>query len=151
MFTQFSGFKKSYKLIIFNIAFRYNKTFCTMTDIQNNPTGIPLNQVVDILKNFANLSLADSWDNVGLLIEPTEKKIISHILLTNDLTENVMQEALNLKTDMIITYHPLIFSPMKSITSSSWKVMKNFYYINILIKLLKQKILGKNRCKMFRT
>ncbi|XP_043796045.1 NIF3-like protein 1 isoform X2 [Apis laboriosa] len=121
MFTQFSGFKQSYKLIIFNIAFRYNKTFCTMTDIQNNPTGIPLNQVVDILKNFANLSLADSWDNVGLLIEPTEIKIISHILLTNDLTENVMQEALNLKTDMIITYHPLIFSPMKSITSSSWK------------------------------
>lgn len=129
MFKQFSGFKQSYKLIIFKIAFRYNKIFCTMTDIQNNSTGIPLNQVVDTLKNFANLSLADSWDNVGLLIEPTEIKLISHILLTNDLTENVMQEALNLKTDMIITYHPLIFSPMKSITSCSWKVMKNFYVI----------------------
>ncbi|OAD59643.1 NIF3-like protein 1 [Eufriesea mexicana] len=92
-----------------------------MSDIKPNTTGIPLSQVVDTLQDFAALSLADSWDNVGLLVEPTEKKLISHILLTNDLTENVMQEALDLKTDMIITYHPLIFAPVKSITTRSWK------------------------------
>ncbi|KOC63187.1 NIF3-like protein 1 [Habropoda laboriosa] len=92
-----------------------------MGDIKLNPTGIPLTQVVDTLQNFAGLSLAESWDNVGLLVEPTETKLVSHVLLTNDLTEDVMQEALDLNTDMIITYHPLIFAPMKSVTTRSWK------------------------------
>lgn len=87
----------------------------------NSTAGIPLTQVVDALQKFAGLPLAASWDNVGLLIEPTEAKLIAHILLTNDLTEDVMQEALDLKTDMIITYHPLIFTPIKSITTKSWK------------------------------
>lgn len=109
-----------------------------MSDIKSNVTGVPLNQVVGTLKQFADLSLAGSWDNVGLLVEPTETKLISHILLTNDLTEIVMQEALDSKTDMIITYHPLIFAPIKSITTCSWKVVKTLllfytklrFYIN---------------------
>ena len=84
--------------------------------------GLPLNSVVDSLNNFANLNLAASWDNVGLLVEPTEPKAISQILVTNDLTENVMQEAVDLKTDLIIAYHPPIFSPLKSINNSTWKV-----------------------------
>ncbi|CAK9803197.1 NIF3-like protein 1 [Anthophora plagiata] len=92
-----------------------------MSDITPNSTGISLPQVVDTLQNFADLSLAESWDNVGLLVEPTETKLVSHVLLTNDLTEDVMQEALDLKTDMIITYHPLIFAPIKSVTTRSWK------------------------------
>lgn len=92
-----------------------------MGDIKLKSNGVPLTQVIEALEKFASLSLADSWDNVGLLVEPTETKIVSRILLTNDLTENVMQEALDLKTDMIITYHPLIFAPMKSVTTRSWK------------------------------
>ncbi|KZC04947.1 PREDICTED: NIF3-like protein 1 [Dufourea novaeangliae] len=92
-----------------------------MGDIKPNSAGVSLTQVVDALQMFAKLRLAASWDNVGLLIEPTESKVVSHILLTNDLTEDVMQEALDLKTDMIITYHPLIFAPMKSVTTRSWK------------------------------
>ncbi|XP_076623330.1 NIF3-like protein 1 [Colletes latitarsis] len=92
-----------------------------MSGASLNTAGVPLTRVVGALKTFADLPLAASWDNVGLLIEPTETKLISHILLTNDLTEDVMQEALNLKTDMIITYHPLIFAPMKSVTTRTWK------------------------------
>ncbi|KAJ8679844.1 hypothetical protein QAD02_015631 [Eretmocerus hayati] len=83
--------------------------------------GLPLRVVVEALQSYANTSLAASWDNVGLLIEPTEKKAISHILLTNDLTEDVMQEAIDVKADMIISYHPPIFSPLKSITTKTWK------------------------------
>lgn len=126
MSRHFSGLRRTYEVLISNITLKYNK-FCTMSGIKSNVTGVPLNQVVDTLKQFAELSLAGSWDNVGLLVEPTETKLVSHILLTNDLTETVMQEALDLKTDMIITYHPLIFSPLKSITTCSWKVMKTYY------------------------
>ncbi|XP_033350425.1 NIF3-like protein 1 isoform X3 [Bombus vosnesenskii] len=120
MSRHFSGLRKTYEVLISDITLNYN-TFCTMSDIKSNVTGVPLNQVIDTLKQFADLSLAGSWDNVGLLVEPTETKLVSHILLTNDLTETVMQEALHLKTDMIITYHPLIFDPIKSITTCSWK------------------------------
>ncbi|XP_012244349.1 NIF3-like protein 1 isoform X3 [Bombus impatiens] len=120
MSRHFSGLWKTYEVLISDITLKYN-TFCTMSDIKSNVTGVPLNQVVGTLKQFADLSLAGSWDNVGLLVEPTETKLISHILLTNDLTEIVMQEALDSKTDMIITYHPLIFAPIKSITTCSWK------------------------------
>lgn len=85
--------------------------------------GLPLQQVVATLTAYADTSLAGSWDNVGLLIEPSEPKNVSHILLTNDLTEDVMQEAIDLKTDMIISYHPPIFAPLKTINTSTWKVL----------------------------
>ncbi|RLU23051.1 hypothetical protein DMN91_005329 [Ooceraea biroi] len=86
-----------------------------------SPVGMSLKEVVNAIRKFADTSLAASWDNVGLLIEPTQPKIVSCILLTNDLTEDVMDEAIQLKTDLIITYHPLIFAPLKSITTNSWK------------------------------
>jgi len=83
--------------------------------------GVTLKSVVEAMNNFANVSLAESWDNVGLLIEPTTPRNIKHVLLTNDLTETVMQEAIDLGVEMIVSYHPPIFAPMKRITNNSWK------------------------------
>ncbi|XP_059620879.1 NIF3-like protein 1 [Phlebotomus argentipes] len=85
---------------------------------QNLPT---LPQVLEKLREFAPESLAESWDNVGLLIEPATPKSISGILMTNDLTEEVLREAVNGKVDLIISYHPPIFESLKRITQSSWK------------------------------
>ncbi|XP_033340685.1 cytosolic iron-sulfur assembly component 1 isoform X2 [Megalopta genalis] len=116
MFRHLIGLGKSCK----TLASHY-KLLHTMGEIKPSIAGVPLTQVVDALNGYAELSLAASWDNVGLLIEPTDPKLVFHILLTNDLTEDVMQEAINLKSDMIITYHPLIFAPMKSVTTRSWK------------------------------
>ncbi|XP_071553509.1 NIF3-like protein 1 isoform X2 [Temnothorax nylanderi] len=108
-----------------NFYFRYRyikqyKTVRAMSHTAENK-GMPLKDIVSAMNKFADTSLAASWDNVGLLVEPTEPKIVSHILLTNDLTEDVMDEAIRLKTDLIVTYHPLIFAPLKSITTASWK------------------------------
>ena len=47
-------------------------------------------------------------------------KIFS-VLFTNDLTEAVIDEALAIKSDLIISYHPPIFAPIKSIRNSNWK------------------------------
>lgn len=137
MLRHFTGLIQSRRILISNIILKHKNTFCTMSDVKHNTTGIPLSQVVDKLQDFAPLSLADSWDNVGLLVQPTEEKLISHILLTNDLTENVMQEALDLKTDMIITYHPLIFAPMKSITTRYWKVIGDKLRVPFYIKFIR--------------
>ncbi|XP_031828155.2 cytosolic iron-sulfur assembly component 1 isoform X3 [Nomia melanderi] len=116
MYKHLAGLRQGCKTLV-----SHYKLLQTMGDIKPSSAGVPLTQVVDTLKSFADLPLAASWDNVGLLVEPTEPKLICHILLTNDLTEDVMQEALDLKSDMIITYHPLIFAPMKSVTTRSWK------------------------------
>lgn len=73
------------------------------------------------LTEFAPLSLAEKWDNVGLLIEPSTPPLISKVLLTNDLTELVMKEALDEKVNLIISYHPPVFAPLKRITQGNWK------------------------------
>lgn len=80
-----------------------------------------LNALVSSLNDFASLSLAESWDNVGLLVEPSPPHTVNTLFLTNDLTEEVMEEALQKKADLILSYHPPIFRPVKRITWKTWK------------------------------
>ncbi len=80
-----------------------------------------LDEVVNRLTSFASLSLAEEWDNVGLLIEPSTPHNVSRLILTNDLTESVLEEAISSDAQLIITYHPLIFQPVKKLTQKSWK------------------------------
>ncbi|KAK3892014.1 hypothetical protein Pcinc_004139 [Petrolisthes cinctipes] len=80
-----------------------------------------LSAVVKKLEELAPVSLAESWDNVGLLVEPYTKKELRAILLTNDLTEEVVEEAEQRGAGLILSYHPPIFRPLKRITTSSWK------------------------------
>ena len=56
-----------------------------------------LKEVVSRIEQFSPPSLAGSWDNVGLLIEPEVPMHINKIVLTNDLTEDVMKECVKLK------------------------------------------------------
>ncbi|KAL7271141.1 NGG1 interacting factor 3 [Rhizina undulata] len=68
------------------------------------------------------IALADkSWDNTGLLLEApysadmkAPRKPI--VLLTIDLTRSVVDEAIKLRSPVIVTYHPIIFRPLKSLT-----------------------------------
>lgn len=80
-----------------------------------------LKALLSSLNDFASLSFAESWDNVGLLVEPSPPLTVKTLFLTNDLTEAVMDEALQKKADLILSYHPLIFRPMKHITWETWK------------------------------
>ncbi|GBG30827.1 NIF3-like protein 1 [Hondaea fermentalgiana] len=70
------------------------------------------------LERLFPLKLAESWDNTGLLVdpgaEPAEER--SGILLTNDLTEAVVQEAVDLNVGFIYTYHPMPFRGQKRLT-----------------------------------
>ncbi|KAF8424045.1 GTP cyclohydrolase 1 type 2/Nif3 [Tirmania nivea] len=73
-------------------------------------------------------ALADkSWDNTGLLLEapyradiprPSNKHIV---LLTIDLTRAVAAEAIEKKAAAIVSYHPIIFRPLKSLTLRNTK------------------------------
>ncbi len=59
------------------------RAFCT------NPNIMELKTVVSRLQKFAPTSTAGSWDNVGLLVEPSPPHTVQKMLLTNDLTQDV--------------------------------------------------------------
>jgi dinuclear metal center YbgI/SA1388 family protein len=74
--------------------------------------------IITALQEIAPLSLAESWDNVGLLTgDPSQN--ISGILLTIDYTQAVAEEARNKKCDLVIAYHPPIFHPLKRVVAGS--------------------------------
>jgi len=74
-------------------------------------------RVKDLLKTLdeiAAFGLAEQWDNVGLMLgEPN--RAIKGILVALDPTEEILDEALEVGADCIITHHPLIFHPLKAI------------------------------------
>lgn len=75
---------------------------------------VNINNIINKLEDLAPSSTAFEWDNVGLQIG-SNKQRIAKTLLALDLTPNVVEEAIEKKVDMIITHHPLIFSPIKNI------------------------------------
>ncbi|KAK2090687.1 NGG1 interacting factor [Saguinus oedipus] len=80
-----------------------------------------LKALLSSFNGFASLSFAENWDNVGLLMEPSPPHAVNTLFLTNDLTEEVMEEVLQKKADLTLSYHPPIFRPMKRITWNTWK------------------------------
>ena len=70
------------------------------------------------LDEIAPPSLAQSWDNVGLILgDPAG--IVRRVLLCIDLTLPVVQEAIRGKFDFIVAYHPLIFKPIHRVRADS--------------------------------
>ena len=85
----------------------------------SNAKGAPTAEsLCDALENIAPTSLAETWDNVGLLVGEPDWPA-QHILLTIDLTEAVMQEAIDGEIDAIVAYHPPIFHPLKRLSDVS--------------------------------
>lgn len=77
-----------------------------------------VNDVFDYLSGKAPLELALSFDNVGLLVGRRDK-VVSRILTALDITDEVIQEAIRLKADLIVSHHPLFFE-LKTVTDQSW-------------------------------
>lgn len=75
-----------------------------------------IKDIVERIKKIIPLELAQDGDNVGLLIGEPQKDV-KNILLTIDVTSNVVAEAKKLKTDLIVSYHPVIWDGLKKITT----------------------------------
>jgi len=80
-----------------------------------------LSEVVALLQRLAPLNLAEDWDNVGLLLEPSAAatRAIARAFLCIDLSESVLNEALERGADLLIPYHPPIFRGLKRLRASS--------------------------------
>ncbi len=87
---------------------------------KRTPSGKPL-AVADVcraVEAIAPSSLAQDWDNVGL-IAGDAGAIVRRVLLCIDLTASVVEEAIDSKTDLILAYHPPIFKPVANLCSHS--------------------------------
>ena len=91
-----------------------------------------IKQVIDTLEELAPLNYAEDFDNVGLLVGNANNKV-SGILVTLDTLENVVDEAIAKKCNLIISFHPIIFGGLKKITGSN-------YVQRVVIKAIKNDI-----------
>lgn len=95
--------------------------FSTYKIISRQQSTMDLKQLCKRLHEYGQTKIACDWDNVGLLVEPSGPMQIKKVLVTNDLTEPVLDEAIAKKMDCIISYHPVIFAPLKRLTQAEWK------------------------------
>ncbi len=77
-------------------------------------------EILNLLENLAPISLAENWDNVGLIIGENDDEV-NKILCALDLNEEVCDEAIFEKVNCIVTHHPFLFTPIKNITYDNAK------------------------------
>ncbi|MDE5678148.1 Nif3-like dinuclear metal center hexameric protein [Phocaeicola sp.] len=78
-----------------------------------------IKEIINALERFAPLPLQDGFDNAGLQVGLTEAEATG-ALLCLDVTEAVVDEAVMLGYNLIISHHPLIFKGYKSITGRDY-------------------------------
>lgn len=71
------------------------------------------NDIYNEMQRMAPLSLAESWDNPGLLVDCGGS--VSKVLVTLDITPVVVAEAAAKDCELIVSHHPVIFSPLKKL------------------------------------
>jgi dinuclear metal center YbgI/SA1388 family protein len=76
---------------------------------------VKIKQVIQFLEDKAPLALQESYDNCGLLVGESDVEITG-ILVSLDVTEAVLEEAILKKCNLIVAHHPLIFAGIKKIT-----------------------------------
>ena len=72
------------------------------------------NDIYAEMQRYAPLELAESWDNPGLLVDCGRE--VSRVLVTLDITPEVVEEAAAGGCELIVSHHPVIFSPLKKLT-----------------------------------
>ncbi len=76
-------------------------------------------EIIKRLEILTPSAFAKDWDNVGLLAGRSTKEI-KKIFLAVDATDEVIEAAIDARADMLLTHHPLIFTPIKSITDEDF-------------------------------
>jgi len=78
-----------------------------------------LQQIILILEQMAPLAYAEDFDNVGLLVGNPNQEI-SKILVCHDALESVIDEAISKKCELVVCFHPVLFSPLKKINGKNY-------------------------------
>ncbi len=77
-----------------------------------------LHELASFLESFAPLSLAEDWDNVGLLVGQADDQV-QRVMTCLTVTPATVAEAVQRQADLIVTHHPLPFKSLKRITDQT--------------------------------
>ncbi len=91
-----------------------------------------IKELVQHLEIIAPLAYQESYDNAGLIVGDGEEEL-KGIIICLDVTEQVVQEAIDQGRNMILAHHPIIFKSLK-------KLSGNHYVERILIKAIRNDI-----------
>ena len=93
---------------------------------------IKLSDLIKIIEDWAPKNFSEDYDNVGLIVGD-KNSIINKAIITLDTSEDVIDEAVKNNCNLIITFHPIIFSGLKKITTET-------YIERVVLKALKNNI-----------
>ncbi|HAE42769.1 MAG TPA: Nif3-like dinuclear metal center hexameric protein [Clostridiales bacterium] len=79
-----------------------------------------LNDLMDYLNQIFPFAASEEWDNSGKQVSDDGKEI-KRIIVGIDLTDQLLDEAIDVKADLIITHHPFVFTPLKCIDMTTYK------------------------------
>ncbi|NUM50974.1 MAG: Nif3-like dinuclear metal center hexameric protein [Flavobacteriales bacterium] len=91
-----------------------------------------IKEIIETIEEFAPISLQEGYDNCGLIIGNSETEV-NGVLLALDCTEEVLEEAILKKINLVITHHPIVFAGLK-------KINGNNYIERVVIKAIKNNI-----------
>ena len=108
-----------------------------------------IKDIASHIEEIAPLSYAEDFDNVGLLIGKYSTEVTG-ILVTLDTLESVIEEAIDNKCNLIVSFHPIIFSGLKKINGTNYvervveKAIKNDISIYAMHTALDNSFVGVN-------
>ena len=78
-----------------------------------------ISDITSILEDFAPSSLQETYDNSGLLVGD-RSAICTGIIVTLDVTEEVVEEAVRNNCNLIVAHHPIVFKGLKRLTGANY-------------------------------
>ncbi len=78
---------------------------------------ITVKEILNALERFAPFAIAEEWDNSGLIVGD-EGQTVTHVLTTLDVTPSVIEQAIKLGAQLIVSHHPVIFNPITRLNTT---------------------------------
>lgn len=78
-----------------------------------------IREILSVLEEMAPLAYAEDFDNVGLLVGNSDAEATG-VLVCHDALENVIDEAVAKKCNLVVCFHPILFSGLKKITGKNY-------------------------------
>ena len=87
----------------------------TISRVINGKYRVTAGRIYDEINRIAPFRTQDSWDNSGLLVGDRDTEVTG-IITALDITHEVIGEAIAKKANLIVSHHPVIFSPLKNLS-----------------------------------
>ena len=78
-----------------------------------------IKEIISVLDEMAPLAYAEDFDNVGLLVGNQDEEATG-VLVCHDALENIIDEAIAKNCNLVVCFHPILFSGLKKITGKNY-------------------------------